>query len=1175
MSRVTKILVSVFFIFIVSFVNEVVADKTEKTAGSILTEQFGGMHFSEKRKFNSILDYFITIKLNDRYKIDNNIKINDNTLQEIKETNTRWFNDCIRRYNANILFQKGMYNEVSKINNELGIINQFSIAGPAAEQDTKSNLWYDIKTDRFGVISFNNFSNHNSNNYYKLRTKIKINNSGLYNIVIGKNSTLKLDLNNITIFNNQKNHDFSEDQYIVRIYLPNGEFELDGLCQLSGENDKLTMRLILEEMTPVEKIEVKSAGIIDYADFISKNGADRIESAIIAGLSGLNSQEENEVISAISEYLNKNSKDWLVWYCLELLENDSYKKELYLDKIFNLNNQFRPAWYERIMLDVQRDDFYGAAKNLYNHVNEIEGDPYLTKFEGYISVKFNDIERLKKSINFLKVRNYNYWVEELTLYDSEKSNDIIGINSSLKKIITKYPSTKNDELNYLNILIKNGDYQSALNQCMKLKGKYPDDSSIKISCAKILRSTGKISDAIVELSAARVSAQNNSDILYELGECYNTLGKIDLAIYYWRECIRINPQDSELVKRILLLDKRSLSINRNISSELYDYSDLMKRSENNKDEDAVLLDYKYELRVLSDGSTEKHVRKIYQCLNEDSLNNLQKQYVVYNPANEEIQDFSCRVINKGQIDTVTDFYQYSLSNPESSLYYDALAYYAVLSNLQVNSIIDFSYTIHSRNDTAFKGYFGEKIVIADEYPVCGGEIKIILPAESKIQLYERNFGEEKIKKSIDDHNQIYSVVFTNVSGYSDEKGRPNISEKAPSIYLTNMKSWDDFYKWYSKLIQERIIVSSEMKDFIRETISDNDSDEIKVKKIYEKLTDKIRYVGFEMGIGGIKPRATDVTFNTKMGDCKDIALLLVALYRESGIKADLALVRTNDKGMVYKEVPFAGEFNHAICYVEIDNGIFLDGTVRYNGYRELPDGDKNCEALIIGLDKATFITSVSGPYITNYTDANSEVIINKNGDGRINRRISKTGDMAVEVRPVISRKDEFYKYLASYWNERYKGASIFNIESSLPAKNEKLEYGYSIEIPAYIDLHNDYAIITALLQTQNPFIQYCYSEKRINPILIQDQSSMSNHVMYILPEGYSFQTKNIADKIENKWFKVTLKIESQSLTKCQIDYSLEIFNSRILPEEYQDFKSEVAKLTALINTRMVIKKNVN
>ena len=60
---------------------------------------------------------------------------------------------------------------------------------------------------------------------------------------------------------------------------------------------------------------------------------------------------------------------------------------------------------------------------------------------------------------------------------------------------------------------------------------------------------------------------------------------------------------------------------------------------------------------------------------------------------------------------------------------------------------------------------------------------------------------------------------------------------------------------------------------------------------------------------------------------------------EAGIDAQVAIVRTSDKGYVHTFPAMLSYFNHAIAYVpEFD--LYLDGTAEFSGIEELPAMDQ-------------------------------------------------------------------------------------------------------------------------------------------------------------------------------------------------------------------------------------------
>ncbi len=101
-------------------------------------------------------------------------------------------------------------------------------------------------------------------------------------------------------------------------------------------------------------------------------------------------------------------------------------------------------------------------------------------------------------------------------------------------------------------------------------------------------------------------------------------------------------------------------------------------------------------------------------------------------------------------------------------------------------------------------------------------------------------------------------------------------------------------------------MSAEMHKDLSGIIGSRDDDPEKMRKIFNHVNSSIRYVGFELGLGGLQPRNADLTYATRMGDCKDLTLVLISMLRKAGIDARMALVRTRERGELDRSIPFIG-----------------------------------------------------------------------------------------------------------------------------------------------------------------------------------------------------------------------------------------------------------------------------
>lgn len=130
------------------------------------------------------------------------------------------------------------------------------------------------------------------------------------------------------------------------------------------------------------------------------------------------------------------------------------------------------------------------------------------------------------------------------------------------------------------------------------------------------------------------------------------------------------------------------------------------------------------------------------------------------------------------------------------------------------------------------------------------------------------------------------------------------------------------------------------------------SEEEKAYKIYSYIGENITYSSLDFRQSGYVPQKPAKTVSSKLGDCKDVSTLFVALAQKAGLKANLVLVQTTNNGREALKLP-AISFNHCIVKVAIDNkDYFLELTDNYLPFKALPSNLYKAKALVISFDKA-------------------------------------------------------------------------------------------------------------------------------------------------------------------------------------------------------------------------------
>jgi hypothetical protein len=89
-------------------------------------------------------------------------------------------------------------------------------------------------------------------------------------------------------------------------------------------------------------------------------------------------------------------------------------------------------------------------------------------------------------------------------------------------------------------------------------------------------------------------------------------------------------------------------------------------------------------------------------------------------------------------------------------------------------------------------------------------------------------------------------------------------------------------------------------------------------------------------------------FKKREGNVAEINLLLTAMLRKAGIRADPVILSTRDNGIANTGYPLISEYNYVICLVYADNKyIYLDASQSYNGFGQLPASCYNGWAHVI------------------------------------------------------------------------------------------------------------------------------------------------------------------------------------------------------------------------------------
>lgn len=252
-------------------------------------------------------------------------------------------------------------------------------------------------------------------------------------------------------------------------------------------------------------------------------------------------------------------------------------------------------------------------------------------------------------------------------------------------------------------------------------------------------------------------------------------------------------------------------------------------------------------------------------------------------------------------------------------------------------------------------------------PMMNAVYTVIVPNEIQVKFAVKNdpknvfsFSEEKRKKET-----VYRWTAKDMKGLEDYQDAPSRRYFDPHIivYVASyegangkqnyLNSLNDLYQWNTSFTRELNNSPDVSLKKIVDSITANVTIPLeKAKRIYRWVQHNIKYVAFEDGLEGFRPRQAADVCHKRYGDCKDMSSIITQMLRMAGIKAYYTWIGTRSLPYDYSELPLPIVDNHMISVAEIDDQwYFLDGTNPYSTMDLPPYSIQGKEAMVSLGDK--------------------------------------------------------------------------------------------------------------------------------------------------------------------------------------------------------------------------------
>lgn len=509
-------------------------------------------------------------------------------------------------------------------------------------------------------------------------------------------------------------------------------------------------------------------------------------------------------------------------------------------------------------------------------------------------------------------------------------------------------------------------------------------------------------------------------------------------------------------------------------------------------------------------------------------------------------------------------------------------------NLQVGSVIDYSYRIYSDFFSRIPDLYFQYSV-----PVVWSELTFDSPEYYQYKYFVTGSEPVHIRKSSTTTETAENFTFMKNRDYWVFKDVPALKQLSHMRPVSNYRTkinYELYGKTFPGSVYENYSSSWEEinKDFIKsdnfgslldklgrtrkiaEELSISDSSDI------EKILAAVNFIQKNYqwnGYYGVYPSSKwKKNIREKKGSAADLNFTLIGILRNLNIEAHPVILSTRNNGTIFKNFPATEDFNYIITAIKINGKyVLVDPTSEFTGLNILPEKCLNGEGLLISKGGHKWIPiEVGVPYdILEYVSFKIDEDLNVTADYQTKR----SDYAAYYFRDLINENGGKEKYIedAIEDNKNYNISdySIANLDDLSKPVIEK----YSLNPEDYLQEMGDIILMKPVLYPnfkENPFKK----DKRDFPIDFKYPQNYAHTVVIEIPEGYVFDEipKNLRLATPDRALLLTV-IYSVNGNKLSMQMKINIKKTMFLASRYDEIKSFFENVVAKENEQIVISEN--
>jgi len=339
-----------------------------------------------------------------------------------------------------------------------------------------------------------------------------------------------------------------------------------------------------------------------------------------------------------------------------------------------------------------------------------------------------------------------------------------------------------------------------------------------------------------------------------------------------------------------------------------------------------------QVKAVKGEKTEYYSRFTQLVVNQEGVESVAQINVDYDPLYQELILNSLFIDRNGtRIDKTTSAKITMLqreSNLEERLYDGHLTANIIVDDVRVGDILEYSYTLIGSNPV-YKDIFYFNRYLEWGTPIHHQSVRVLWDKPTPLNVKALNI---KVKPQVNklDNFTEYSVELQDTPARYTSSQAPSWHQPYGVVYFYENSTWEEVARWASSLYENVVWNGSEISALAKRIKLESSSQKEQVSNALEYVQSNIRYLGIEMGTSSHIPSHAKQTLERRYGDCKDKAVLLIAILKALDIEAYPALVNTDISHQLINRPPMVNAFDHVIVKAIVKGKTYwLDPTRTY------------------------------------------------------------------------------------------------------------------------------------------------------------------------------------------------------------------------------------------------------